>query len=587
MWEAALLLLASTAIVEYAEQGPPDPQFVERLKHLARPHLGQWWEFARLLVPAIVSRGDQGFAQVAELLLGRTRDDLPRAAGLDAAILEMLGKHKKGSQAAVRLQDLFDHLVSYRNKVLAHAAPGQLPDEVHHRMARTLLSGLAQVLARVDFLAGRRLLYIADVRQVAGNWQIEQFELIGEKARRLEPLKLPRAAAARLPDGKRVFLEVPGTAPDVERLRSLSPLIQYEAQNEHVLFLSGRPGEQRTDYLCYTTGLHTERSDLGTEQRELLARVLRMPVDETQVAQWADGPAEDSAAPEPTPEQRHAHRNVGEFQLLSKLGQGGMGVVYRAWQPSLRRQVAIKVLAGMGAKAEARFNREIQALGRVDHPNVVKVFTSGSDGDLWFYAMELVEGVPLSMICERLEARSTRAEPVDLKTWHDAPQHGVRQSRQSETLLSDPATAPRDQHHGLRFPTWPANRLPRRRRRLAGAAIIRGKSQPSCKCARGPCPARGGRRSSRHQAGQHHRVANGTHAVLVDLGVAQLADDLDGKLTRNAASGRDAAYASPQQVLAVGKLDRRTDIYALGVTLWELLTLHPFLDATDGCPSPC
>ena len=43
-------------------------------------------------------------------------------------------------------------------------------------------------------------------------------------------------------------------------------------------------------------------------------------------------------------------------------------------------------------KAEARFAREIRALGRVEHPNVVKVFTSGSEGDQWFYAMELVEG---------------------------------------------------------------------------------------------------------------------------------------------------------------------------------------------------
>ncbi len=180
----------------------------------------------------------------------------------------------------------------------------------------------------------------------------------------------------------------------------------YEPENEQVLFLCGRPGERKTDYLCYTTGLHTERPDLGGEQRELLARVLKMPVDEAQVRQWADKPTEDAPASPEEPSPRPRQRTVGEFQLLTKLGQGGMGVVYRAWQPSLRRQVALKVLAGMGAKAETRFNREIQALGRVDHPHVVKVFTSGSDGDLWFYAMELVEGVPLSTICERLEGKA-------------------------------------------------------------------------------------------------------------------------------------------------------------------------------------
>jgi eukaryotic-like serine/threonine-protein kinase len=582
LWEASLLLLASTAIVEYAEQGDPDPQIVEKLKNLARPHLGQWWELVRLLVPALASRGDEAFKRIAELLLGRTRDDLPRAAGLDAALLETLGKSKKGSQAAVRLQDLFDHLVTYRNKVLAHAAPGQLSDELNQKMARALLAGLGQILGRIDFLAGRRLLYIADVRQAAGNWLIERFELVGEKARRLEPLELPRAAAARLPDGKRLILELPGTAPAIDRLRPLHPLLMYEPEKEQVLFLCGRPGEKKTDYLCYTTGLHTERPDLGGEQRELLARVLKMPVDETQVRQWADKPTEDAPAAPEEPSPRPRQRTVGEFQLITKLGQGGMGVVYRAWQPSLRRQVALKVLAGMGAKAETRFNREIQALGRVDHPHVVKVFTSGSDGDLWFYAMELVEGVPLSTICERLEGKANPAA-VDLKTWHDTLSTACAESRQSETPLSDPQTAPRAAipnlaHEASAHSTPSLDASGDYSRRIAEliAQVARGAH-------------------ALHEAGVVHRdikpgnimvTANGTHAVLVDLGVAQLADDMDGKLTRTRQVVGTLRYASPQQVLAVEKLDRRTDIYSLGVTLWELLTLHPFLGATDDMPEP-
>ena len=99
-----------------------------------------------------------------------------------------------------------------------------------------------------------------------------------------------------------------------------------------------------------------------------------------------------------------------------------------------------------------------------------------------------------------------------------------------------------------------------------------------------------------HEAGVVHRdikpgnimvTANGTHAVLVDLGVAQLADDMDGKLTRTRQVVGTLRYASPQQVLAVEKLDRRTDIYSLGVTLWELLTLHPFRARPTTCPNPC
>jgi serine/threonine protein kinase len=98
-----------------------------------------------------------------------------------------------------------------------------------------------------------------------------------------------------------------------------------------------------------------------------------------------------------------------------------MGVVYRAWQPSLGRQVAVKALYRTGdPKAEARFAREIRALGHVEHPHLVKIFTSGSDGEKWFYAMELVEGVPLASVFERLQGSQSRPETVDLQAWQQA-----------------------------------------------------------------------------------------------------------------------------------------------------------------------
>ena len=91
-----------------------------------------------------------------------------------------------------------------------------------------------------------------------------------------------------------------------------------------------------------------------------------------------------------------------------------MGVVYRAWQPSLGRQVALKCLLKAGdPKADARFSREIHALGRVEHPNLVKVFTSGVEAERWFYAMELVEGATLGAVCGQLQSQSSAAA----RTW--------------------------------------------------------------------------------------------------------------------------------------------------------------------------
>src|SRR4051794_23627249 len=74
LWEAALKLLGATAVVAYAERGEPAPEIGERLQNLARPALGHWWEFVRLLVPVLADSGDEGFAAARELILGRARD---------------------------------------------------------------------------------------------------------------------------------------------------------------------------------------------------------------------------------------------------------------------------------------------------------------------------------------------------------------------------------------------------------------------------------------------------------------------------------------------------------------------------------
>ena len=79
---------------------------------------------------------------------------------------------------------------------------------------------------------------------------------------------------------------------------------------------------------------------------------------------------------------------------------------------------------------------------------------------------------------------------------------------------------------------------------------------------------------------------DGKQAVLMDLGLAQLADDVEGRLTRTRQFVGTLRYASPQQVLAVGVLDRRTDVYSLGATFWEVLALRPLFGATGQMPTP-
>jgi hypothetical protein len=124
LWESGLKLLAACAVVEYAERREHDEILADRLKNLARPSVGHWWEFVRRLLPVLADGDDEEFRKVRDLVLGRARDDMPRVAGLDAVLLEnSIGRAT--ARASVRLTELFDRMVGYRNREIGHGAAGQ------------------------------------------------------------------------------------------------------------------------------------------------------------------------------------------------------------------------------------------------------------------------------------------------------------------------------------------------------------------------------------------------------------------------------------------------------------------------------
>ncbi|MBA3465510.1 MAG: serine/threonine protein kinase, partial [Deltaproteobacteria bacterium] len=86
---------------------------------------------------------------------------------------------------------------------------------------------------------------------------------------------------------------------------------------------------------------------------------------------------------------------VGRYVILDRIGHGGMGIVYRAYDPDLDRRVALKLVRAVSKDTTARLIREAQALAKVSHPNIVQVFDVGVFGDTVFIAMELVEGKTL------------------------------------------------------------------------------------------------------------------------------------------------------------------------------------------------
>jgi eukaryotic-like serine/threonine-protein kinase len=95
--------------------------------------------------------------------------------------------------------------------------------------------------------------------------------------------------------------------------------------------------------------------------------------------------------------ERPTGREIGRYLLLERVGEGGMGLVFAAFDPDLDRKVALKVLRGSGRSTESRtrLQREAQALARLDHPNVVHVFDVGTARGRVYIAMELIDGPTL------------------------------------------------------------------------------------------------------------------------------------------------------------------------------------------------
>jgi tetratricopeptide (TPR) repeat protein len=86
------------------------------------------------------------------------------------------------------------------------------------------------------------------------------------------------------------------------------------------------------------------------------------------------------------------------YELISRLGSGGMGTVWKAVQTSTHREVALKLMGASAfgsERARVRFDREVELMARLEHPNIARVYDSGTDRGLYYYAMELVEGLPL------------------------------------------------------------------------------------------------------------------------------------------------------------------------------------------------
>ena len=211
--------------------------------------------------------------------------------------------------------------------------------------------------------------------------------------------------------------------------------------------------------------------------------------------------------------QRFAQRRLetlGDFKIIREIGRGGMGIIYEAEQLSLKRRVALKVLGPGIADSQKqldRFRRESEAIARLHHTNIVPVFGVGTEEGVHYFAMQLIDGKPLS-------------SPPEL-SFHDVAKIGTQAAS---------ALAYAHEHGVLHRDIKPSNLL---------------------------------------------LDANGELWV-TDFGLAKLTDS--NELTQDGDIMGTIKYMAPEQL--DGRSDARSDIYALGLTLYELATRQPAFDAS-------
>jgi serine/threonine protein kinase len=255
---------------------------------------------------------------------------------------------------------------------------------------------------------------------------------------------------------------------------------------------------------------------------------------------------------------------LGDYRIIREIGRGGMGIVYEAQQESLGRRVALKVLPAHALLVPSkldRFRREAQAAARLHHTNIVPVFGLFASDDIDFYVMQYIDGRGLNEIVSGLRRDSGRqatAAPgqttiaLTLPDTDAVPAVTIKQAARAARRPIVPK------------PLWGAAKMPAENywQQIASVGVQVADALQYA-----------------HEQGILHRDIKPANLLLddrgtvwvTDFGLAKLIDQSD--LTATGDVIGTLQYMAPESLH--GQSDRRSDVYSLGLTLYELLTLEP------------
>jgi WD40 repeat protein/serine/threonine protein kinase len=339
---------------------------------------------------------------------------------------------------------------------------------------------------------------------------------------------------------------------------------------------------------------YTERYPEHAQQiRDLFPALVMME----QIAPGSEGPAPSE---KPLPRSLEQPQQLGDYRILREIGRGGMGIVYEAEQVSLGRHVALKVLPQQllpNAKQRQRFEREARSAAKLHHTNIVPVFGVGMENGLRYYVMQYIPGLGLDAVLDeirrlRQEKSAQDRSPVSslsanamarsLLTGDSQPPSGIRPEAAQGEGRDAPvqSVTPPDASTQTPLPSGSSILLPGQSRegwRSNRHTYWHSIAQIGMQVA--------GALAYAHQQGVLHRDIKPANLLLdpqgtvwvADFGLAKMEDQPN--LTHSGDLVGTLRYMAPE--VFNGKADARSEVYALGLTLYELLALRPAFDATD------
>lgn len=287
---------------------------------------------------------------------------------------------------------------------------------------------------------------------------------------------------------------------------------------------------------------------------------------------------------------------LGDYELHHEIGRGGMGIVYEATQISLRRNVAIKTLpfaAVLDQQQVARFRNEAQAAASLHHPHIVPVYAVGCERGVHYYSMQLIDGDTLERTLSALHANAAeqqRAEKLSELRRDEANRAAAELTAEMQVgdQRSLDNTGPGADASGTFAADAFTGQATSRVVKDQGSTVHSVRDRQTIRSIVQLFVNVADALDYAHQQGVIHRdikpsnlLIDGSGKIwIADFGLARCRGI--GNLTAEGSVLGTARYMSPEQLAGrTQAVDHRTDIYSLGITLYEMLTLQPAFSAPN------